>query len=808
MKKLKQPIFLCISLLLLFWPPKSTNSCGFYISMEEYRFWTFDPNMGSEPGLQPLFYSMDYSHNGFYPDYNAYDAGEKVALDNYDENVNLWSKYCLKKAPNKKVSKDDIRLILYNTAPINYFAIKDGLLEENSFLKFAKANPAVLQYLDFAKKAEYQSNFHDSWSCPDGPEIIAPGKIKPGERYYSYSDYEISPDPINGLNTIEEGKHLLAKCKDPFLKQRYAFQIVRTSFYNLDSISLIENYNQYLAPLPIQNWLRNNALLYEVEFHSGPERNLGLAHIFDVCPDKRFRCEELFKNALFEETYQLASNKHEQALIQVMHTLQQPMEQLSSLQKIMALEPNNKFLPFLLVREINKLEDWILAQKYNGFGSTRNEGLETYSELSKIEVDKQKARDTKYAQAVLTFVESSLEMKELPRKSFYNLAAGYIAFILKDLKLVEKYYKKVKIEELGELGKTQFLINNYMLSLSLSDKVTHTIENDLYACLERLRKMEITFPQYKQLSYQLVNFSAAEFIQRGSLAKGLMLYGKSAQPYAYHPLIGIGNVYTQIYSYATPNAIDEMIALINKQNPSPFEKYLAGTVYTYTYDVNEYISSWDVNKLLDLKSMKLVQADKLILAYDAVKKIDTAYWSNEVNSLFRKDDPFCLNPWDGHAPFNFRNVRYNKVSFLKELISLKTAANAAKGEAKARLLLKIANAYYSMTFNGKFWIMQKNYHMGYSPEDGYTTDGTVPNTDLNYYSGARAKYYYHQILAISKDPKLLGATVYILNTAYELNEAQLKINRARIKSNSNATDYYEQLSGNCDLFYEFIKTYN
>ena len=92
--------------------------------------------------------------------------------------------------------------------------------------------------------------------------------------------------------------------------------------------------------------------------------------------------------------------------------------------------------------------------------------------------------------------------------------------------------------------------------------------------------------------------------------------------------------------------------------------------------------------------------------------------------------------------------------------------------------------------------------MGYDPQDSY------PDVDPTYYSGARAKYYYKQILNTSKDPKLLGATLYILNTAFETNAALLQKNRAILKSNANATDYYEQLSINCDFFYDFIKTYN
>lgn len=71
---------------------------------------------------------------------------------------------------------------------------------------------------------------------------------------------------------------------------------------------------------------------------------------------------------------------------------------------------------------------------------------------------------------------------------------------------------------------------------------------------------------------------------------------------------------------------------------------------------------------------------------------------------------------------------------------------------------------------------------------------------------SRSTYYnaYEDSFVTSHQIKKM----YVKMLDIEYSEAQIASNHARIKSNSNATDYYEQLSGNCDLFYEFIKTYN
>jgi hypothetical protein len=802
MKTLKLLILLCINAAIYFLPQDS-NACGFTLYKEEWRFWTFDPNIGADPGLRRMFYSIDFFHEGFQDSYyyNPVDDAKFHETDEYQTNVKQWLHHCKQLDPNSALTEKDITTLLYETLPQDYFKLREGLIKENKFMAFLFQHPILLAYIDFAKKCEYFSNYpQETWACEDCPRIVSPGNMEKGSRY-NYTWYGSVPnDTIQTPQLMELGKQMLAKTHDVFLKERIAFQMVRLSFYQ----GLVENTNayfqQYLAKLPNNNWLKNNAFMYTVLKLEGAERNIGLARIFGVCPDKRYRCVQLFDKSLFEATLKLAKNTREEVLVRILFAINQPMEQLHNLQKITQLEPNNPLIPMLWVREINKLEDWVMGSYYSEFGSTR---FDYWDEFRLQAIQNQRKKDLVYAAQVTKVLEQTYKNALPAYKDMYALCLGFVKFMQKDLNGAQQAYALVQTEKLNHIAKVQFALCKVMLTLSNAEKITPKIEDEVAAVLHLLQTNQTLYPQRREMLYSLVNFMAKEFIQRGEKAKGLMLYGFSAKPYADHPLLGLGNVYTQIYTYATQQDIDQMLHIIGKTNKTSLEKFLCGKVFQYTYDYdNDSKQIWDINKLRDIQSMLWVQEDKLFEAYKVLQLIDTAYWSNDVYQDFKADNPFCLNPWNTHLPMNFTKMQYNKVSFLKELIRLKTSLPQLKGEEKARVLMSVANAYYSMTYNGKYWIMQKNYQGGSEPyEDSSDVDPT-------YYSAARARYYYKQILQTSKDPHLIGGTVYILQVAFENSTSQSTANKLVLKNNAEAKDIYEQMSMNCDLFYEFIKTYN
>lgn len=810
MKKLKLHLPLLINFLLVFWPPKNMNSCGFVIYKEEYRFWTFDPNTSAVPGMQAFFYSMDFYHQGFSNSYGLPEIEESVAPDEFEQNVKAWKNYCNQISPSNNVVETDIYNILYQTDPNEYFKLYESLVRTNTFVRFYDKKPIFKKYIEIAKRIEYQCNNWDAWDCTDCPKIVGEGQILPGEQTYSWQDAEVRPNENVSRQILKEAAIFLHESHSSFLRERYAFQLVRLGFYLQDSIVVANYYKGYLSSLPNSNWIKNAAAMYELNNYKGAEKNIRLISIFESVPHLRLACEKAFDHTLLEESLLLCKNDREKALLLVIHASHKHLEMLPFLEKIVDLNTANEFIPFLLVREINKLEDWILGANYTEFGSSKREELLYdlgWDETEKVNdaVQAQLQYDRKYAQSVFNFVTSNLAKLGSNRSDFYKLCLAHLAFINKQIEVANNLLVDIKPAKLNELGKTQFLVSKLMVSISSTDSISNQSKENFAMVYRHLLEKEKTSPQYQNIRYDLCNFMAKECINRGAAAEGFLLYGKSGKPYAEHPLLGIGNMYTQMYKHASTNDLERVLLILNKPVKSNFEKLLSEPIFAYTYDYYDQNKvGLDLNKIKDILSMKWVQQDKLHEAYVLLKTVDTSYWSNDVYVDFKQDDPFWVSPNDGHDPLNLRGVQYNKVTFLRELIQLKNKAQKQSGETKALSLYKIANAYYSMGYAGKYWIMQKNYQLGDRDYDN--------NNDVNpeYYQAQRARYYYKEALKSSKDPKLLALILFALdNGFYEFpGKGDEILAKDVFKSKGVSPNFYEQLSGNCNLFYELIETYN
>jgi hypothetical protein len=173
--------------------------------------------------------------------------------------------------------------------------------------------------------------------------------------------------------------------------------------------------------------------------------------------------------------------------------------------------------------------------------------------------------------------------------------------------------------------------------------------------------------------------------------------------------------------------------------------------------------------------------------------------------MFEQDDPFVVSPWNGHAALNNAGIKYTKLSFLKQLHQLQMQLPKLKGEEKAKVLYLIGNAFFSMSYDGKYWIAQSNY---WSCE--YEEALKQPHFGADYFTPYKAMYYYKEALNHTRDPKLSAMIGYALQGVNMTQKSLFtpKEVRQMLQSRKINTDTYEQLNGNCDLFYDFLKTYS
>jgi hypothetical protein len=143
----------------------------------------------------------------------------------------------------------------------------------------------------------------------------------------------------------------------------------------------------------------------------------------------------------------------------------------------------------------------------------------------------------------------------------------------------------------------------------------------------------------------------------------------------------------------------------------------------------------------------------------AFKQIPAKFW-NDTNNVYRDyltGNPFDLSIYDPHE--NHPNPGYknnpDKSIFIAKLLSYKKQLSQERNpENKARLNYIIGNSYYSMTYNGKFWLMSKLWWGVNLDEGNLNPKETAFNRD--YYESGKALYYYRQAFNLTKDPKKMA----------------------------------------------------
>src|SRR5690606_32862650 len=99
--------------------------------------------------------------------------------------------------------------------------------------------------------------------------------------------------------------------------------------------------------------------------------SLDIANVFEHSEDKRYASYYYFKDRFnLNEALQLSKNSCEKASVYAFASIQKIDRNLVNLKAVYQNNPKSKSLEALLLREINKLEDWIYTPYYTNYLSS------------------------------------------------------------------------------------------------------------------------------------------------------------------------------------------------------------------------------------------------------------------------------------------------------------------------------------------------------------------------------------------------------------------------------------------------------
>jgi hypothetical protein len=786
MKALRIFIILTGSILVILIPKKFATACGFYTFPGEYRFWLLQPDLTNQKDLTPFFFASTYLYKD---DINA-------AVESYEEeNVTEWWQQTKQRAARK-----DIERLLYHTAPQDFFGYEKQIEQQNSFLAWLNqpGNREFLQYFILSKKVEQVAATPDPW--------------------------EEAEFPIASLNVvISEADSLYQKAASPFVKLRTTFQLIRLYGFTGQAEKLNRVYDARIEPVKSKSWIKTAALYQKALQAPAFEKDYLLSKVFDKGGYKRSYCLLKFKTRHTDSILLLAKNNHERTVIRAMQVFNYAGRSLSGIRRIYQAEPGYKDLAFVLLREINKVEDWLVTNKVTGFGTPAVYNENWFSNYEYNEARSVNYRSDKmYAKELYDFVLGVIKDDRQKDAALLKLYAAHLALLNSDMNASAQLLAGIKNEKDLPLNvRSQLAINRFLLHLEKGfDQET---EDELMRIISK-SPGQLGIYDAEIMKDQLILYTSRKLIKQGHKTKGLMLMSQTSRALGELPIGQYKRVYQELEENATPTVYDEILMTVTKKNKTAFEKLVSNPFSSpgnyYEYDDSD---QWDRDKLLDCKASWYIRNHDLESALAVMKQLPDSFWSKEPQSFFIGGDPFFVNVYKPHGSIANDKLNLNKRQVVEAMIGLGRLAGRDPQKA-AECYYQLANAWFNMTWYGKNWLMVKQW---------WSTNEDFANEELkrrpafykDYFGCFTAKEYYLKALKLTKDKNLASLCCYMAGVcedhfqeySYRLKSKDGDIDNYEAKPNPYTTwlkrkgfnsAVYEELVSECALYADFIRQYN
>lgn len=771
-------IALFSSLLTFILPKQAAWACGFYVYPGEYRFWLLQPDLTGQRELTPFYFATTY----------LYKTDEYAAIETYpQQNIDEW--YVELKG---RVRKTDIDSFLNNLPPQEVFDNPQDVAKRNEFYRFAlrPENKQYYQYLQLSKYVEQIAFNPDPWE-----ENIV---------------------PVKDLDKLtQEAFSLYHSAQSPFIKLRTAFQLERLYGYGNRPDNLIAVYDKWIAPVKTNSWIKSAGLYEKAIVSKGHEYDYQLSKVFDRGDYRRTSCLIRFNSKDLDSILPLAKSTHERNVIYAMKICNYSGRSMHWIREIFQSEPEYKDLPFLLLREINKIEDWLLTPKLTDFGSPAVYGPDIRDNYDYLKNPKGNAqKDRAYAKEFSLLIKQIIDNPNSKQRSLLLLYASHLSLLLGDFDQSASYLALVRKESPLSINiKAQLTINEYLLQL---EKGFTPAAEKAFMSIINTSDSGIGVYDPDILKNQLILYTAKKMIQSGDKVRGVMLLSKTNRALGDLPIGSYKEVGQVLDELADGNDYDQIIQIVRKKNKTSFEKFIGTGKFRVPYE--SYLNKdekpeWDINFLLNCKASWLIRSQRLAEAQTVLHQIPDFYWNQSPYKDYIVGDPFYLNIYSPYRPAKGDKVNLNKRQIVDQMIQLEQLAKSDKSKTGV-CYYKLANAWYNMSYYGKHWLMVRQW---WSSGDTEATGVKMSPSNFyqNYFESGKAKEYYLKAAEVTHDKKL-KALCYFMVTNCDVNKAGFngilsttaeKQGSTRARNKSVNMNYYNSLVNECELYQSFIRQY-
>lgn len=665
-------------------------SCGYYPYGEDIRFSLLEPNVVMK-GQMNWFY---YSNNEYY--YNDYDF-DINSIDQHRENIQSWNGYFGNRFTEQEIYEG---LLIATKADLT------SKTSNNSFIQTLNQpeNIGFLNYLLFAKQlSKYNQVINDEWERV--PKSF-------NKKRYGY---------------IKKATTLAATETHPELKKRYAYLALRMAYYANDYELVQHIYSDYFSLITFESKVDYWALHFNVLADDFSERNSTLmALVFLNSSEKRFAAGRYLQYHMYNiKDVELAGkNTEEKIALYFAKAVLEDQRAAASIEAIQQLDPKHPCLEFLALRELNKLEDWVLTYHYTYFiGGNNYWYMENVDEANQQRMKE----DREYAKNLASILKSGTKHSSSKWMQTFSLYARFIAKdhagLVNELVTAEKATDEPEIQQF--LRQLQVLT---MLSLDQDPGLaTDFVQKEIKQAVDQ-----------HQALFLLAVARELEFNQHQVMATGV--FSKIGQPSGeylvwktqdMHQTLGI-DFYSDYFYYIDAAydvaTVENLVTMVRPNGKkSEFNNWLFSDV------------AKDLTRLYDLIGTKYVRNDDWKNALAAFNQVNDTLWNSEhfAYKTYLSEDPFSNDFYDPYSDKHIEEVetRYTKPQLVREILRLQEVIATENGMKKARAAYRLGNCYRNMSYFGNAWLMRRYYWTSNTAPSGLTDD-------REYFSLKKAHDYY------------------------------------------------------------------
>ncbi|HEV7331921.1 MAG TPA: hypothetical protein VGN63_12850 [Flavisolibacter sp.] len=632
---------------------------------------------------------------------------------------------------------------------------------------------------------------------------------------------------------IGEANEAYAKAPDAFLKDKWAFQRCKLSFYNNRHTDCIRWYDEHFTGNH-SSAVANLALSYKAGSLFRTHQPDKAAYHYS----KAFQLSDRYKKSnytgflwasdfcnqdLIAAYTSHCKNEEEKATMTAMFGMYGTDYRLPILQTVYSLQPSSPLLPLLATREIHKLEE----QYFTPLLSHEKGGKSLYVSYTwhnDSTALRGHADGLAQVQKTAAFFEKLMQDKRVQQPGLYAAGAAYLRFMAKDYAGAKAVLAKASDSD--EKIKTQMQLINLLVAANEDKTLTREREAKLLPSLQWLVQKARENNDFEIFCRNFFSqILAQRYEQQGDSARAALAYGLS-------DLTFLVNRRNNDYNYSSPTAIwyarDEMsteslLQLYNLMTAptTATEKFLVQYASIRRDDVIDVIGT---SHLRDRDYAKAIEW--LNKAGKPQPLVEERYDYKTDESTTINVDPFFdyLNDWQR---FNKAvPVPYTKLTLAKKLQELETKIKSVtRGTDPSRLYYQYASALYNMSYYGNSWQALAYYRSGGNWNHG---NYKLP-WEKEYYGVHTAKQYYQKAYETATNKEFKAACLFMVAKcaqrqvvfpdygdyptyeAYEKAEAaaqhrfQNNALFAQFKKSFGTTKFYQYTYNRCSYLRDYVK---